>query len=309
MYNKFMEVMNTKSKLFVIGNGFDLAHKLPTGFNPDFKRITKKYEYENFWEIYQTKKIDIWADFENLLAYPDFNSLESIFVGYEPKYLSDRESDRDSIITQADINGRLKDALYEFANNAENFLNNIKKQVLIERIIDINGYYVSFNYTHTLEKIYGIPEYRVLHIHGEVGKENLKLGYSKGSFNPEKYVYDPRMKGRGPFVEIQIEDYIDTIEDYYIRMAYKNLYNKCKSFYKEANIIELEEFLSINQCSINEIVVYGHSCAIDFDYFSYLNSRFKDVHWQFYIYDEKTMNNVKKIVAKYKICNFSIIML
>lgn len=308
MYNRFMKELNTKSKLFIIGNGFDLAHNLPTNFDPDFKRITKKYEYENFWEIYQTKNIDIWADFENLLAYPDFNSLESIFVGYEPKYLSDRESDRDSIITQADINGRLKDALYEFANNAEKFLNNIKKQVLIERIIDINGYYVSFNYTHTLEKIYGIPEYRVLHIHGEAGKKNLELGYPKGSFSPEKYVYDQKMKGREPFVEIPIEKYIEINEDYYIRTAYDNLYNKCKSFYKETNIKGLEEFLTANQCNINEIVVYGHSCNIDFDYFSYLDAKFKDAQWLFYAYDEKTRNSVRKLITKYKICNYSIIM-
>lgn len=113
-----------KNKLFIIGNGFDLAHNLPTRFNPDFMNFALKYEQDNFWDLYQTRDDNIWTDFENLLSYPDFNSLEEIFDGYAPDYLSDRESDRDAIIFQVDLNGNLKDALYEFASNAENFLNN-----------------------------------------------------------------------------------------------------------------------------------------------------------------------------------------
>lgn len=304
-----MKETDTKNKLFIIGNGFDVAHKMPTKFNLDFKKVAEKYEYQNFWEIYQTKDADIWADFENLLGYPDFNSLEEIFTGYEPNYLSDRESDRDCIITQVDINGKLKDALYEFVNNAEVYLKNIHKLELITKIIDVNGYYINFNYTHTLEKIYEIPKYRVLHIHGEAGKDNLKLGYVENNFNPEKYVYDPRMKGKGPFVDIQIEDYIKSIEDYYTRTAYEELYKKCKSFSKEINIKELEEFLNSNQCNINEIVVYGHSCAIDFDYFDYLNSKYDNSSWTFYVYEDGQENNIKRLVEEYRISNYRLIRL
>lgn len=68
-----------KNKLYIIGNGFDLAHNLPTRFDPDFKNITSKYEFENFWELYQSDENDIWSDFENLLGCPDFNLLEEIF--------------------------------------------------------------------------------------------------------------------------------------------------------------------------------------------------------------------------------------
>ena len=114
-----------KNTLFVIGSGFDLAHNLPTRFNPDFMNFALKYEQDNFGDLYQTRDDNIQTDFENLLSYPDFNSLEEIFDGYAPDYLSDRESDRDAIIFQLDLNENLKDALYEFASNAENFLNNV----------------------------------------------------------------------------------------------------------------------------------------------------------------------------------------
>ncbi|WP_274518647.1 AbiH family protein [Streptococcus mutans] len=71
--------------LFIIGNGFDLAHGLPTKFNPDFKEIAEKNESNPyFWELYQTEEADIWSDFENLLAKPDFNTLGEVFDDYSP---------------------------------------------------------------------------------------------------------------------------------------------------------------------------------------------------------------------------------
>ena len=166
-----------KNKLFIIGNGFDLAHNLPTSFDPHFKNIARKYEHDNFWDIYQSCEYDIWSNFENLLGCPDFNTLVEIFNGYAPDYYSDRESDRDSIIYQVELNGNLQDALCEFADNAEDSLCDIQANDFIEQILDSEGYYINFNYTHTLEEIYGIPSEQILHIHGEVGKDNLKLFY------------------------------------------------------------------------------------------------------------------------------------
>ena len=290
-----------KNKLFIIGNGFDLAHNLPTRFNPDFMNFALKYEQDNFWDLYQTRDDNIWADFENLLSYPDFNSLEEIFDGYAPDYLSDRESDRDAIIFQVDLNGNLKDALYEFAGNAENFLNNTQSNSFFERILDSDGYYINFNYTHTLEDIYQIPSEQILHIHGEVGKNNLKLGYPQGNVKPEKYFYDVRAKGRGPYAEIEAEDYINNIEDYYVRVAYEGLLNKCKSFYKEIELDILKDFLDKNVCKIEDIVVYGHSCAIDFEYFRYLNIRYPKAHWKFYTRGTKSKNNINHMINKYNI--------
>lgn len=122
-----------------------------------------------------------------MLGCPNFNTLEEIFYGYEPDYLSDRESDRDSIIYQVELNGKLQDALYEFADNAEDSLCNIQVNDFIEQILDSDGYYITFNYTHTLEDIYDIPWKQILHIHGEVGKNNLEIGYPKGNSSVSNY--------------------------------------------------------------------------------------------------------------------------
>ncbi|MBT2732209.1 AbiH family protein [Carnobacterium sp. ISL-102] len=298
-------------RLFIIGNGFDLAHKLPTSFNPNFKEIAEKNEqFPYFWEIYQSQEIDIWSDFENLLAKPDFNELEQIFEGYKSDYLSDRESDRDAIITQVDLNGNLIPSLYEFANQAEEKL--IKKVAISSNIklFKPEDLFVNFNYTHTLEKVYGVQASRVLHVHGEVGQDNLVLGYPEGDFSPEKYQYDVRQKGRGPYRESDIRDHIEDMMksdmmDYYTYTAFEGLIIKVESFNKAPQVKLLEEFLVRNE--IKEIIVNGHSCAIDFPYFEYLSRNFRKAEWVFYAFDNKTKNNIEKLIKKFSIEDYKIL--
>lgn len=58
-------------KLYIIGNGFDLHHGLPTSYG-DYKRfLSKKYagtvqDYEDFVGIHNKKK-EAWKDIENAL--------------------------------------------------------------------------------------------------------------------------------------------------------------------------------------------------------------------------------------------------
>ena len=155
----------------------------------------------------------------------------------------------------------------------------------------------------SLEDIYDIPGENVLHVHGEVGDDNLALGYPKGNYTPKKYSYDVRQKGRGPYAKIDIEEYIDGIEDYSVRKAYLELVETCKSFYKEMRIDLLESFFDNNACNIEEIIVYGHSCAIDYEYFEYINKRFPQANWKFYTKGENQRYNTEILIEEYGITN------
>lgn len=229
--------------------------------------------------------------------------MEDIFEGYAPDYSSDRESDRDDIINQVRINGSLKEAVSEFASKADAYLDNVNRMESFEKLLDASGYYISFNYTHTLENVYNIPKKQVLHIHGEVGKNNLELGFPEGDFKPEKYKYDVRQKGKEPYAIFDIDDYVNQIEDYYIATAYRELINKCKTFSKPINVDLLIDFLDKNHVEIETIIVYGHSCAIDFDYFIFLNKKFPNANWDFYVRGEKQERDVHKLIDKERIMN------
>lgn len=298
-------------KIFIIGNGFDLAHSLPTKYNPDFKSIAEGIEQISyFWDIYQSQVAEIWSDFENCLAFPDFNNLKEIFDGYAPDYFSDYEHDRNAIITQVDLNGNLMRALYLFADQAENEINLKEPLSQFIKSFTSNDLFVNMNYTHTLEMLYGINKDKVLHIHGEVGANNLILGYPEENYQPEKYYYDVRQKGRGPYREVDIEQHIedmleDGLFDYYTYTAYAFLIEKTKSFCKYYRIDLLNDFVKDEY--IEEIEIIGHSCGVDFPYFEYLNRKYPTAKWIFNPFDDRTKDNVKKMINDIKIINYRIV--
>lgn len=299
------------TRLFIIGNGFDISHNLPVKFNPDFKKIAERMEQTSyFWDIYQSKQADIWSDFENSLANPDFNLLEEIFEGYAPDYFSEYERDRDAIITQVDLNGKLMKALYQFAEQAEYAVGSAQSLSKYNNYFTASDLFVNMNYTHTLEKLYGINKGRVLHIHGELGLNNLLLGYPEGQYQPEKYYYyDVRQKDRGPYREVDVENHIEkmlkeNMMDYYTYTAYSLLIEKTKSFSKEFQIEKLKAFLGSTE--LREIIVIGHSCAVDFPYFDFLNAANPLARWTFSPFDAKTKDNVQKMIEKMNVKNYRI---
>ncbi len=298
------------NRLFIIGNGFDIEHGLPTKFDPHFKTIAQTVEQiDYFWDIYQSQQVDIWSDFENCLAHPDFNALEEIFDGYSPDYSSERESDRDAIITQVDLNGNLYDALRVFAKQAEDAIDSTQTLTRYKNYFTKNDLFISVNYTHTIEKLYEINDEQILHIHGEVGKNNLILGYPDGCFAPEKYYYDVRQKGVGPYAEVDIRNHIeDMLEneqiDYYTYTAYKQLINKTESFCKIPQIKELTNFLIGKD--IGTIIVIGHSCKIDFPYFQFLNKKLPHSRWFFNPFDISTEIGIREMIENIEIKNYII---
>ena len=292
------------NKLFIIGNGFDLAHSLPTSFDPDFKEIATQHEAHHlFWKLYQSEAPNIWSDFENLLAKPDFNILEKIFDNIYPDYSSDHESDRDSIIVIAQSSGNLKPALKEFARQAELKINQAKAQPRFIDMFGCDALFITFNYTHTLQRLYGINSNQVLHIHGEVGMDNLILGYPDGNFECELYSEDVTKKGRY-YRDIEVPKFIESIEDFYIRTAYQSLYDRVKSFSKSSNIDLVRKF--INNTEIEEIIVIGHSYKVDFPYFEWLYNSFPNVRWIMFYYDSDDKEMVLELIKRLKLTNYKL---
>ena len=71
----------------------------------------------------------------------------------------------------------------------------------------------------------------------------------------------------------------------------------------------MEKFLDTKKVNLEEIIIYGHSCAIDYDYFNYLNTRFSKVCWKFYVKGDNQESNVYSLIKKYIIKNAIVIKL
>jgi hypothetical protein len=273
------------STLFVLGNGFDLLHGLPTSYKPHLKALAVEAErFPGEWESYSLDG-DLWSDVEARLAHPDVDLVLQHLEQYSPDYSSDREGDRDGIIHEAER--LLTFPLDEFAQYADDKLEGVLPLQRFSRLFGRDDYFLTFNYTHTLERLYGADPSRVLHLHGEVGVSRLILGYTPGSLQGAE--------------ALRKWDDEETFEFYQSR-AYEAVAQRLASFEKTYQHKALIEFARRISRSPDQVFVYGHSFgSVDRPYFERLARRFADVPWTVCAYNERSLEKVCEALDAYEL--------
>jgi hypothetical protein len=179
-------------KLYLIGNGFDLAHKLPTKYSSFIDSNPEKYE-----KYYGVFKGQDWNHIEKTIGDKILNKKEEI---EELINRIDADEIAEEIISSYGTNeygeieyygyeheelGELFDDLNELTELIESFEEDFKQYLKdnisynfisissLANCIEQNSIFISFNYTSTLEKVYGINE--VKHIHGNLD-DRIKIG-------------------------------------------------------------------------------------------------------------------------------------
>lgn len=161
---------NTHShSLYIIGNGFDLAHGMKTSWQ-DFYNWLKSNSHSSlitFCENNFSLETDLWQDFEKALGEYDLNSIFDYCT-------EDIEIDEEHMMRTNFIIEDSPDSLFvphkdELIQCFMEWIANIEisdKPLNIE--IPPEAKYLTFNYTETLEKLYHIHPSQILHIHGDV---------------------------------------------------------------------------------------------------------------------------------------------
>ncbi len=169
--------------LYIIGNGFDKHHDIPSGYQ-DYRRWLEDNE---FWGVFETidglfgyTDDDWWSHFEDNLA-----SVETLKIASEeaiqnyPDFGSDSFRDRDWYDAELSVDRKMRDAYNDIVHSFNKWVlqlpdGNLTKKIKIEK----NSIFLTFNYSHTLENLYGIRPHKILHIHGKAGAdEELILGH------------------------------------------------------------------------------------------------------------------------------------
>lgn len=195
--------------LFIIGNGFDLAHKLPTSYKnfrlyletkyPKVLNTTPTFNISSAMmpdgsESYDDDEVvaflidviskaeddgDNWCNIEQSLGYLDFDDYFD-----EMSYLYDEDDENFNEWQMAsnyeDVSKNFGDAAVQVKKYFSEWINSIDitnvevKQSLSDLIDASNDYVINFNYTKVLEDIYGVEN--VFHIHGEQN-EDIIIGH------------------------------------------------------------------------------------------------------------------------------------
>lgn len=191
------------SSIFIIGNGFDVAHGLKTSYEEFHKYLINEYpnDYDSSvpvpWstimpdgsEEYDTDEVlkvimkvineaegQLWSNLEHSLGLLD---LCEFFDDY-----SDDNDDNEwhEVYNNEDIATNLINAILQVTEFFDDWISTIdvcdaKYKPDFESLINKKkDYFLTFNYTETLEELYNVE--KVCHIHG---KQNEKLYFGHGN--------------------------------------------------------------------------------------------------------------------------------
>ncbi len=279
--------------LCIIGNGFDLHHQIPSSY-AEFQQFVKKRDatvYE-LVERFLTHDDSFWNEFEASLAYFDAASALENSMEFLVSYSADdwRDANHHSVQFEAEriaegLSKGLKNRFCEWINELPIPAPNKAPNQLQ---LPPKTRYLSFNYTPTLQQVYGIPDIDVLHIHGRAdnGGSNLVLGH-------DRCVSDRTLLAPGLDYEEQdtrIAEASHIIDDYFEA-----------TFKPTAKVIDKYKLFFISLSTIRKIFIMGHSLAdVDLPYFETI-ARHVDMPstvWHVSYHTEKDRKNAKNFLKK-----------
>ena len=182
------------NELYVIGNGFDLHHGLKTSYY-DFSQYLREndndlYETLENYISYPQSDNNLWLRFEENLANLDAEEILSENSDYLPNIASDEFRARDLHTFPDVMQQNFERLTVDLLQNFKNFILNVEfKNSIYERKItlDKNSKFLNFNYTDTLERVYGIESKHITYIHNSVNNsEGIILGHGIDPKNFEK---------------------------------------------------------------------------------------------------------------------------
>ncbi|MBW9171224.1 bacteriophage abortive infection AbiH family protein [Clostridium estertheticum] len=284
-------------KLFVIGNGFDIGHDLPTAYW-DFRNYLERtqprflQQFEEKYNIYpymndDQKKDLLWNTFESNLANIDEDTIIDMAVSI------------DMGLESGDVG--IEDTLYQFFSEEYYYINKLPAYLkLWIRTIKIRDtlprtslikrtsgdVFLSFNYTAVLETVYRINDGNVIHIHGSLREYTDEPIIGHGNKKRIDSIQEKISKAEIIFDE-KWSSICRSVKDYYLS-TFKDV---DKHSYKLSNI---------GDANIDEVIVIGHSLdGVDMPYFEKID-KFTggDKKWTVYYHreDEKDFkrNNLLK---------------
>ena len=272
--------------LYIIGNGFDLYHCLPTSYT-DFYEFGKELldEIEEFYML-DISSATPWSDFENALGKFDWKLFRDAQYHPDPTDDNFEYSELYGALDeqQARADGYVEDIKECYQNWVEDMdIQSAKKTLTLEE----NSFFITFNYTLTLQKIYGIDENNILYIHGSVDKSD-DLIFGHGEAMEEEPEYDKY--GESNHTIFSDIDAAAKAPFYVLKKPVDEVLKRHKSIFDSLK-------------NIQEVFVIGHSInKIDWPYFERISRNSPDAIWTYCLRDDERMDEELQYIFKLNQC-------
>lgn len=235
--------------LIIIGNGFDLAHKLPTSYC-DFKKYLSSFE-DGMKELVV---IETLYD----LGGPKWKNFESGLVKIKKTLDAERVINMFGYMDVCVVTKKIQD---RFVNWIRCICKSYNYPPVNEYKLDTNDLYFTFNYTHTLHDAYGIDSDNINHIHG------CAIGVNFMGINEIKFGHEKGIKSDDANQQKLLDETIKDVD---------NILCQNRKYFE-----------NLKSQPIEAIKVFGCSCSdIDFPYFEKIKECLPDARWEIGWHDD-----------------------
>lgn len=247
-------------KLYVIGNGFDLWHGIPSSL-ARFKQYVQATDRDVYREVedYLPTQED-WSDLERALADMDVDALIDNLGHFMGSYGDENWSDAGHHDFQYEVQNAVERLSTGLRLRFSEWIRKLpiptpataQKQLAT---LDADSLFFTFNYTSTLSSLYGVPSERILFIHGcaDLADDDLVLGHA---WHPQTR---KSLNDRSDIEEIdtRLIEANDIIDDYF-----------SATFKRSADLIAQHRGFFDALTDIEQVIVLGHSLSdVDAAYF------------------------------------------
>lgn len=286
--------MKKTTKLYIIGNGFDKHHDLPTGYDNFQEFVKNNYtDIENIFEFFfqlRKDKKNNWSYFESDLGTFDwkcfFDEMNNIDYQDECFRLSFVYGLEDDLKQETDeLIEKIRDAF-------ENWLNQINLESIDKKFdFEEDSFFLNFNYTMTLEEVYKIPSKKIFHIHGDI--ENNEGSLIFGHNEQLTKISEIDEKGDSNRTIFTDSENISKFPFYGFQKPINEIISKNKNFFENIRNIE-------------EIIILGHSLnSIDISYFEEIIKQTQNTTtWKVSFHEKKEKEMHLKTLQKLGIENY-----
>lgn len=164
--------MAYRRHLYIIGNGFDLHHFIPSKYE-HFRDWLEKHDEDTLYRIEEILKTDEptwWNEFETNLGRGFAIKLYAGNVAFEnqPDYGSDDYRDRDLYVAEYEVERNIGNLICDLKSDFQEWASELPAGDggRVVKMETKGSSFLTFNYTLTIEKLYKVSPKQILHIHG-----------------------------------------------------------------------------------------------------------------------------------------------
>ncbi len=294
-----IEVSSPATTLYVIGNGFDLAHGVPSSYSKFRDWLGRRSNLRKTLETY-IRNDALWWNLEEALADLDLDmpsmaipEMLDAFGAYDPDaQMADYYAAIDMAMLPVDT------ITNELPKKFRKWIETLRVDSSVKplrNVVKPGAKYLNFNYTEFAETLYGAKN--VCYIHGsrKNRKAKLILGHSYKKYVPDVSVKMPRFKDgfKRTMVNAAFDD----------AMVHAGWYDQVTTKNSRQIIKDNKSFFDALS-DIDTIIVIGHSLSeVDMEYFEKIRSVVhSDAKWIFSCHDS---GGLKAVDAFVKIMDIS----